>query len=602
LITQSFIQELLDRIDIVDIVTKHLQLKKVGTNFTACCPFHDEKTPSFTVNSVKQFYHCFGCGRHGNAINFLMEHTGTNFIEVVETLASHVGMQIPPQKDARFTAASSNKISADKTQSNVSDKKEQISSDLYGRMEQAAKFYRMQLKHSELAITYLKERGVSGQTALHFEIGYAPPSWQNLAEVFADYPPHDSDHALIQAGLIIAHEGKKNYDRFRHRIMFPIRDHRKKIVGFGGRSLDDKEPKYLNSPETPLFTKGRELYNLATASPAIRKANQVVVVEGYMDVVMLTQHGIENVVATLGTATTSIHIQKLFRYTDEVIFCFDGDEAGTKAAWRALETSLPKLKDGKVIKFLFLPDKEDPDSYVRKHGTDAFEELLKNSQPLSVFLCKELSNGVNLSTSEGRTRLIQQARPLLVQINAPVFRLMLVKHIAELAGIDQNQLITLLKTGRKNQPSLPHSHANVSRPLSVTPYRRLIQILLCTPTYVNKLDVTFLELDDEQSKEKILLLTLVNFLKTLSCSAINELNLETITWQLGQTVQRGLLEKISQDIYVQNPGWDIEAEFTGAMARLHEIKRKSRITELHNRPLASLTSEEKKELRQLILS
>ena len=365
MIEQSFIQELLDRIDIVDVVARHLQLKKAGANFTACCPFHNEKTPSFTVNSSKQFYHCFGCGRHGNAISFLMEHSGASFVEAVESLATHAGMQIPDQVSIYPKIPDPGRVPSDKVKI---DKEVEATSPLVGlyeRMEQAAKFYRGQLKQSDQAIAYLKERGISGRTALRFGIGYAPPGWQNLSGIFTDYPADDSSHPLVQAGLVVAHDGKKNYDRFRHRIMFPILDRKKKIVGFGGRALDGGEPKYLNSPETSLFVKGRELYNLASASPAIRKSARVIVVEGYMDVVMLVQSGVENVVATLGTATTAMHIQNLLRHTDEVVFCFDGDAAGTKAAWRALETSLPQLKDGKDIKFLFLPDKEDPDSYIR---------------------------------------------------------------------------------------------------------------------------------------------------------------------------------------------------------------------------------------------
>lgn len=601
MIAQPFIQDLLNRIDIVDIVARHLQLKKVGTNFAACCPFHNEKTPSFTVNPSKQFYHCFGCGRHGDAINFLMEHTGISFVEAVENLAAHVGVQMPVQESVGSKTSDSGKVLLDEVIFDGAGEATRTSSGLYERMEQAAKFYRKQLKQSKQAIAYLKDRGVSGLIALRFGIGYAPPGWQNLAEVFSDYPSGDSSHPLIQSGLVVAHEGKKNYDRFRHRIMFPILDRKKKIVGFGGRSLDGSEPKYLNSPETPLFVKGHELYNLASAGPAIRKSGRIIVVEGYMDVVMLTQHGVENVVATLGTATTSMHIQKLLRLTDEVIFCFDGDEAGIKAAWRALETSLSQLKDGKDIKFLFLPDKEDPDSYIRKYGKDAFEALLGKAHALSVFFCKELSSRVNLGTSEGRARLIQQAEPLLAQINAPVFGFMLMKRVSELAGMDPGQLAAILKSGKKNQLAVP-PRVNVSRPLSVTPYRRLIQILLCAPNYVDRLDADLLVLNDNQSEEKILLVTLVDFLKAHSRSPADELNSATIRLYFDQTSHRILLEKITRDMYIKTAEWNIDAEFTGAMERLREIQHKSRIAELHSKPLALLTLEEKKELRQLMLS
>lgn len=600
MIAQSFIQELLDRIDIVDVVARHLQLKKAGANFTACCPFHNEKTPSFTVNSSKQFYHCFGCGRHGNAINFLMEHSGISFVEAIESLATHAGMQIPDQVDIYPKLPNSGRALPDKVKIGKEVEATPPLADLYERMERAAKFYRGQLKQSEQAIAYLKERGISGRTALNFGIGYAPPGWQNLAGIFADYPADDSSHSLVQAGLVVTHDGKKNYDRFRHRIMFPILDRKKKIVGFGGRALGGGEPKYLNSPETSLFVKGRELYNLASASPAIRKSARAIVVEGYMDVVMLVQNGIENVVATLGTATTAVHVQNLLRHTDEVVFCFDGDEAGTKAAWRALETSLSQLKDGKDIKFLFLPDKEDPDSYIRRYGRVAFEGLLEKAQPLSVFFCNELSGRVNLSTSEGRARLVQQAGPLLAQINAPVFGFMLMKRISELTGVGQNQLVTFLKTGKKNRFSTPHPE--VSRPLSVTPYRRLIQILLHAPDYANKLDTDLLVANDEQSEEKVLLVALVDFLKAAVRSLEGELDPVAILLHFDQTPYRILLEKIARDVHVKDENWNIDAEFTGGMERLREMRRRSRMVELHSRPLVSLTPEEKNELRQLMLS
>lgn len=600
MIEQSFIQELLDRIDIVDVVARHLQLKKAGANFTACCPFHNEKTPSFTVNSSKQFYHCFGCGRHGNAISFLMEHSGASFVEAVESLVTHAGMQIPDQVSIYPKIPDPGRVPSDKVKI---DKEVEATSPLVGlyeRMEQAAKFYRGQLKQSDQAIAYLKERGISGRTALRFGIGYAPPGWQNLSGFFTDYPADDPSHPLVQAGLVVAHDGKKNYDRFRHRIMFPILDRKKKIVGFGGRALDGGEPKYLNSPETSLFVKGRELYNLASASPAIRKSARVIVVEGYMDVVMLVQSGVENVVATLGTATTAMHIQNLLRHTDEVVFCFDGDAAGTKAAWRALETSLPQLKDGKDIKFLFLPDKEDPDSYIRKYGRVAFEGVLEKAQPLSVFFCNELSGRVNLGTSEGRARLVQRAGPLLAQINAPVFGFMLTKRISELTGVGQNQLAAFLKTGKKNRSSTLRPEA--SRPLSVTPYRRLIQILLHAPDYANKLDTNLLAVNDEQNEEKVLLVALVDFLKTSACSMEEELNSVTILLHFDQTPHRVLLEKIVRDAHVKDENWNIDAEFTGGMERLREMQRRSRMAELHSRPLVSLTPEEKNELRQLMLS
>lgn len=594
MIEQSFIQELLNRVDIVDIISRHLPLKKAGANFTACCPFHNEKTPSFSVSPTKQFYHCFGCGRHGNAINFLMEHSGLNFVEAVEDLAAHVGVRIPVQETGRKASTEA------KDRQHIIESKS-FSSELHAVMKVAAKYYCAQLKQSNQAVAYLKARGVTGETALRFRIGYAPLAWQNLAGVLKDYPVNDPDHVLVRAGLVITRDDGKNYDRFRHRIMFPILDRKKNVVGFGGRALDGKEPKYLNSPETSLFTKGHELYNLVFASAAIRKAGRVIVVEGYMDVVMLSQNGIEYVVATLGTATTEIHIRKLLRYTDEIIFCFDGDEAGKKAAWRALETSLSQLKDGKEIRFLFLPDQEDPDSYVCKYGKEAFETLQTKALSLSVFLCSTLCDQIDLETSEGRTRLIKQAGALLTQIEAPIFAHMLMQRISELARVDQSQLSVFLKH-KKKKNELRAYRPKIARTLSVTPYRRLIQILLHAPEYVKKLDRTLLvSIGDANSQEEVFLTELVNSLDMPSDSSAG-LDVVTIMQFFDGSPHKALLREIVEDMPISEADWNIEAEFSGAVARLARMHQKRRITELHSRSLASLTTEERKELQRLMLS
>src|SRR5690349_20812481 len=347
MIPNDFIQTLLARTDIVEVIDRHVPLKKAGSNHVACCPFHSEKTPSFTVSPAKQFYHCFGCGAHGNAISFLMEYQGLGYVDAVKDLAESVGMKMPEfQPWAR------------KAGSEV---------DLYAVMEQACDYYREQLKGAPRAIDYLKGRGLTGKIAARFGIGYAPDGWQNLQGVFPNY----ADKALKDAGLVIDAEGGRRYDRFRDRVMFPILNQRGSVIAFGGRVVDEGEPKYLNSPETALFEKGRELYGLPQARPAIRAAGRVIVVEGYMDVVALAQHGIEYTVATLGTATSPIHVQKLLRQTDEVVFCFDGDAAGRKAAWHALEVCLPYLADHKAMRFLFLPAAHDPDSFVREKGKEA---------------------------------------------------------------------------------------------------------------------------------------------------------------------------------------------------------------------------------------
>src|SRR5687767_9575361 len=402
MIPQEFIQSLLGRVDIVDVVDRHVKLKKAGANFTACCPFHNEKTPSFSVSPSKQFYHCFGCGAHGNAIGFLMEYQGLAYPEAIRSLAETVGMPVPETRGPR------------------PEKGAAQAPGLAARMMDALSYYRAELKKSREAIDYLKGRGVSGEIAARYGLGYAPDGWQNLEAVFADYSNPD----LRDTGLVIDTEAEgdkksRRYDRFRHRVMFPILDSRGNVIGFGGRVIGEGEPKYLNSPETPLFEKGRELYGLYQARRAIRDANQVIVVEGYMDVVALAQHGVENAVATLGTATTPTHVSKLLRLADNVVFCFDGDEAGRRAAWRPLEVSLPVLADGKTVSFLFLPPEDDPDTFVRRMGREAFVEAASQAKPLSQFLFSELAARVDMRAEEGRAAFLAQARPLMAEIQAP---------------------------------------------------------------------------------------------------------------------------------------------------------------------------------------
>ena len=448
MIPQSFIQDLLNRVDIVDVVERYVPLKRAGANYVACCPFHSEKTPSFTVSQTKQFYHCFGCGAHGTAISFMIEYAGVGFVDAVKDLAQSAGMQVPEIKSERPRG------------------KTEEGDDLYEILLKAAQYYRQQLKSAPRAVEYLKKRGLSGEVAKAFGIGYAPDGWQNLQAAFPDY----SAKSLVAAGLVIQGEEGKRYDRFRDRIMFPIVDQRGHIIGFGGRVLDQGEPKYLNSPETALFEKGRELYGLFQGRRAIRDAGRVIVVEGYMDVVALAQHGIGYAVATLGTATTPTHVQKLLRQAEEVVFCFDGDDAGRRAAWRALENSLEQLVDGKQLSFLFLPQGEDPDTYVRKLGKDAFEKLLADSKPLSQFLLDELKSRVDINTHEGRARFLQEARPLSKQVAAPLLSLMLRKQLAVLGGISQDELESLydIKTQRRPAPvakTMPRTRSSLIRKL-----------------------------------------------------------------------------------------------------------------------------------------
>ena len=419
MIPESFIQELLARIDVVDVIERYVPLRKAGANYSACCPFHSEKSPSFTVSPSKQFYHCFGCGAHGSAIGFLMEYSGLGFVDAVEELAASAGLQVPQQSVARR-------------------QDEQKKAPLTDFMARAAKYYREQLKASPRAIDYLKGRGLSGEIAARFGLGYAPDGWQNLDQVFPASGYKAAE--LAECGLVIDNEQGRRYDRFRDRIMFPILDQRGNVIGFGGRILDSGEPKYLNSPETPLFEKGRELYGLPQARKAIREAEAVIVVEGYMDVVGLAQLGVENVVASLGTATTGMHLQKLFKLTDRIVFCFDRDAAGDKAAWRAMEVSLEYLADNKTVEILQMPGNQDPDEFIREHGKDAFLTHARSATRLSEFMVKQLERQTKPYTAEGRAQLIHEAKPLLQRVTAPVLRVQLTKAIAAVAQLSQAEV------------------------------------------------------------------------------------------------------------------------------------------------------------------
>jgi len=399
LIPDSFVQELLARVDVVDVVGRYVQLRKGGANLLGLCPFHQEKSPSFTVSPAKQFYHCFGCGAHGSAITFLMAHTGASFPDTVQSLAGTVGMSVPQS------------TTSPAMRQQAAQRREEVSAHV-SVLETAHTYYKEQLRQSPEAITYLKGRGLTGQVAAQYGLGWAPDSRQGLAKSFGRY----EDPVLVEAGLVIESEDGRRHDRFRGRIMFPIRNLRGQIIGFGGRIIGKGEPKYLNSPETPVFSKGQELYGAWEARQAIRSEGQVVVVEGYMDVVGLAQLGIGNAVATLGTATTPDHLRKLIRLTDRIVFSFDGDKAGRRAAWRALQTSLPLLRDDLSIRFLFLPAEHDPDTYIREYGQAAFRACLKDSVPLSAFLLDELAERHRLDEPEGRSACTHEAAPILAQI------------------------------------------------------------------------------------------------------------------------------------------------------------------------------------------
>ncbi|MCU0807206.1 MAG: DNA primase [Candidatus Contendobacter sp.] len=450
-IPQEFLDQLLNRVDLVEIVNSRVPLRRAGREFMACCPFHAEKTPSFSVSPSKQFYHCFGCGAHGNAIGFLMDYERLEFLDAVEELARHAGLELPQRGDSGDSSRT-----------------------LLERVARADRFFRQQLRihpDRQRAVDYLRQRGLTGQIAGVFGIGYAPPGWDNLCRALrGDGVPAED---LLAAGLASRDEQGRLRDRFRDRIIFPIRDRRGRVIAFGGRTLDgDVTPKYLNSPETPLFHKGSELYGLYEARAHNRSLPRLVVVEGYMDVVALAQHGISYAVATLGTATTAEHIERLFRVVNDVVFCFDGDRAGRTAAWRALEVALPFLRDGRQIGFLFLPEGEDPDTLVRREGQAAFEQRLEQATPLADYLFAELRGQSNPETLAGRAKLAELARPLLEKLPDGHFRDLMGERLRQEAGVNATRL---------RPPPVAASRADHNLRLIRTPLRKAIALLLYRP-------------------------------------------------------------------------------------------------------------------------
>jgi DNA primase len=477
-IPQTFIDELLARADVVDIVGRYVQLKKAGANYSGLCPFHAEKSPSFTVSPTKQFYHCFGCGKNGNAISFLMEHAGMGFIDAVKDLAAQYNMQVPD--DGRSPEDKARAAEARQKQATLTDV-----------LEKAGSAYRKHLRTSQRAIDYFKGRGVSGEVAKRFGLGYAPEGWRSLASVFPDY----ADPLLAESGLVIVNEeDDKRYDRFRDRVMFPIRNIKGECIGFGGRVLGDDKPKYLNSPETPVFSKGRELYGLFEARDAVREHGYVLVTEGYMDVVALAQLGFPNAVATLGTACTADHVQKLFRFTDSVVFSFDGDAAGRRAARKALEGALPYATDVRTVKFLFLPPEHDPDTFIREFGQEAFARYVGDATPLSRFLIEAAREGCDLSSAEGRAHMAANAKPLWQQMPEGALKRQLLGEIAELVQLGTHELVGLWdgaaakprQGARRETPWRPAAAPPAVRPsrvrsLPASRVTRALQIVLSEP-------------------------------------------------------------------------------------------------------------------------
>ncbi|HEY5897166.1 MAG TPA: DNA primase [Burkholderiales bacterium] len=554
MIPESFKQDLLNRVDIVDVVSRYVQLKKGGANYMGLCPFHSEKTPSFTVSPAKQFYHCFGCGAHGNAIGFMMAYGAMGYIDAVKDLAASVGMQVPdarpptPQEAAR----------------------RERETDLYGLMEKAMDFYRGELKKAPRAIDYLKRRGLTGEIAARFRMGYAPEGWQSLKAAFPQY----DDKALVEAGLVIEGDEGKRYDRFRDRVMFPILSARGAVIGFGGRVIGEGEPKYLNSPETPLFEKGRELYGLVQARDAIRIEGHVLVVEGYMDVVALAQFEVANAVATLGTATTPVHVAKLLRLADEIVFCFDGDAAGRKAAWRALEVSLPLAPDHKPIRFLFLPEGEDPDTYVRQHGKEGWRKKLREAETLSQCLLAQLRSECDLGTAEGRARLVSIAKPHIQKITAPGLRLQLTNELGQLARIAEGEIGQLLELPRPAFSRPAPRRASFQAPSSLE--WTLLTALLSDLTLVEHIDAENLSAELPEAKALVAIRE--------KCEAAEELSFALLIDALNdhpalETVLKAL--KYNEDL-----DFDPEAarsEFQHALTQIELRSRKKELDEMRSR-------------------
>jgi len=559
-IPDSFKQDLLNRVDIVDVVSRYVQLKKGGANYLGLCPFHNEKTPSFSVSPAKQFYHCFGCGVHGNAIGFLMAYSALGYVDAVKELAASVGMQVPESRPP--------------TPQEVARKERET--DLYALMEKAMDFYRSELKKSSRAIEYLKGRGLTGEIAARFRIGYAPDGWQGLKTAFPEY----TDKALVEVGLVIEGDEGKRYDRFRDRVMFPIFSARGAVIGFGGRVMGDGEPKYLNSPETPLFEKGRELYGLVQARDAIRTEGHVLVVEGYMDVVALAQYDVGNAVATLGTATTPVHVAKLLRLADEIVFCFDGDAAGRKAAWRALEVSLPLAPDHKPIRFLFLPETDDPDTYVRKHGKDGWKKKLREAETLTQFLLAQLRAECDLSTAEGRARFISIAKPHVQKVAAPALRLQLINEIAQLAKVVEGDIDRLLELPQRPRFSRP-APARTRFTAPDSPEWSLLYSLLCNLSLVEHIDPDALNTDRPESQALLAIQQACReFEEEPSLGLLLE-RLEGSHWL--EIVLRA--HKYGEEIRFSAE--EAETEFTEALVKLDLAKRRKELDQLRAGGLGS---------------
>ena len=576
LIPQNFIDDLIARVDIVEIMGSRIQIKKAGKEFKAVCPFHDDSNPSLTISPSKGFYHCFSCGAHGTAVGFLMNYEHLSFIEAIESLASSLGVEIPYEQNQQPIKKNNN---------------------LYDLLAEIQAHYQLLLKKNSGAIEYLKNRGITGDVAKRFNVGFAPPGWRNILDKYGTSKNGISE--LLKLGLIIQKDNNNYYDRFRERIMFPIRDNRGRYIGFGGRILNQEQPKYLNSPETPLFHKGRELYGLYECQQALRNIQKIVVVEGYMDVISLAQHGIDYAVASMGTATTDDHFNRLFRLTDYIYFCFDGDQAGLDAAWRALKNALPHVREGRQIKFVFLPEKDDPDTYVKKNSATAFEKELDDGLDLSDFLIEKLAKDIDMKSIDGRARLAEKTKPLINQIPEGIFKELILEKLSEAIGLSTAKLNKLLV----NQ-DYQLARNGRSRIISKLPKKKLkggpsvikkaITLILNYPSIAH--DITHEKIGKNAKPGVEILKKLITTIQEkpqITTAGLIEL------WR--DDPEGKFLGQLAISELPENEDFNAKDELQDCLHQIMRDNHKARITHLINKQSNNeLASDEKKELKDLI--
>jgi len=578
LIPQHFINDLIARIDIIEVIGKRIEIKKAGKEFKAICPFHDDSNPSLTISSAKGFYHCFSCGAHGTALGFLMDYEHLGFVEAIESLSSDLGIDIPYEKNS---------------------KPPKRNNDLFVFMDKIQEHYQNNLKNNKKAIDYLKKRGINGKTAKRFNIGYAPHGWQNILDHFGQ--SNSEIKQLLSLGLIIKKDNNEHYDRFRNRIIFPIRDNRGRFIGFGGRILNQDQPKYLNSPETPLFHKGKELYGLYECQQAIRNIKKIVVVEGYMDVIGLAQHGVNYAVASMGTATTADHFTRLFRLTDFICFCFDGDQAGLDAAWRALENALPHIREGRQIKFVFLPNGEDPDSYIRNNSAADFEKQLKAGADLSDFLIDKIAQNIDIKSIDGKARLAEKAKPLISQIPKGIFKELIIEKLSEFIGLSPKKLkILITQNAKRNSIKFRNNKVTYNKTAqkknkeSPSIIKKAITLVLNYPEIVKNIDD--FSINDQNKPGTEILKKLIDTIKEEP-----KINTAGLIERWRDDKEGRYLGQLAITELPENTEFDALTELKNCFLLLEKIYYKERINILIDKQSKNeLSAKEKNELGKLI--